>query len=73
MSATTEKLLTPPSKPVKGSQLSEADKAAIAEVAAHFNKEGYTAPDGENKTTRSPLILREYMHLVSTMDEITVG
>lgn len=65
MSATLEKLITPPDLPVKGSPLSDEDKAKVAEVAAHFNKEDYTAPDGENKTTRSPLILREFMFMVS--------
>lgn len=65
MPAALDKLITPPALPVKPSQLSAEDKAAVAEVAAHFNKEDYTAPDGENKTTRSPLILREYMFFVS--------
>lgn len=65
MPATLEKLLTPPNLPVKDAALSAEDKAAVAEIAAHFNKADYTAPDGENKTTRSPLILREFMFFVS--------
>lgn len=69
LSPTLEKLLTPPALPVKGSKLSDEDKAGIAQVAAHFNAEDYTAPDGEHKDTRSPLILREYMFFVSRNSE----